>query len=174
MPGKEPEYGPTAQTVAKNLQRLRTVQTLNYKGLSDRLKAVAAWDISPTAIRRMEEGKRRVTVDDLVALALTLNCSPLALLLPPAELDYYVTITGAEKRPGYEVWEWGRGKNPILLAPMLKTLYKDHGPSDQIRAAKDAYQLYSLPALQGKAGQPNIFGPYNAEDYKEGTGSGND
>ncbi len=156
MPGKEPEYGPTAQTVAKNIQRLRTVQSLNYKQLSERLKSVAGWDISPTSIRRMEDGQRRVTVDDLVALALTFNCSPLALLLPPAAAEHYVTITGAAERPGWEVWEWGRGQQSLLLNTMLTALYPDLGRTDRLRVAKDTFHLYSDPALQGIAGQPNI------------------
>ncbi|MGQ4618440.1 helix-turn-helix domain-containing protein [Nocardia sp. R7R-8] len=157
MAGREPEYGPTAKTVGANIARLRKALDLNYKEVSERLKSVAEWDISPVGVRRMEESQRRVTVDDLVALSVALNCSPLALLLPPTSVEHVVTITGAEMRPGWEVWDWGKGERPLLLGEMLEAAFPKLGRSDRIRAAQTQYRLNSDPTLQGVAGAPNVF-----------------
>lgn len=52
-----------------------------YAELSRKLAEMGR-EIPPLGLRRIETGERRVDVDDLVALALALDLSPLALLLP--------------------------------------------------------------------------------------------
>src|SRR6476661_6760490 len=84
MAGKTPDTGPTAATVIANLKRLRDDRNLTYTQLSNRLKALAHWSISPVGVRRIEDGERRVTVDDLLAFAVALGVSPVTLLMPNA------------------------------------------------------------------------------------------
>jgi transcriptional regulator with XRE-family HTH domain len=115
MPGKEPDIGPSARTVADNVGRYRKAQNLNYTELSERLKAKADWTINAVGIRRIEAGERRVTPDDLVALAIAFGISPISLLLPgmpgldaPSER---VEVTGI-KEPVYasDFWHWLSGE----------------------------------------------------------------
>lgn len=108
MAGKEPETGPTARTVAQNVERLRKANGLNFTELSDRLQTVSNWTINAVGIRRIESGERRVTVDDLMALAVALGVSPASLLYPnTADATDMLEITGL-RNPEHArvIWEW--------------------------------------------------------------------
>jgi transcriptional regulator with XRE-family HTH domain len=117
MAGKEPEIGPTARAVADNVKRLRTDLRLNYTELSETLQEVADWSINAVGIRRIESGERRVTPDDLVALALALGVSPISLLMPNYDsLDRrdLVEMTGRGEAVTAEVlWNWLRADHPL-------------------------------------------------------------
>jgi transcriptional regulator with XRE-family HTH domain len=106
MAGKEPDIGTTARTVAANVKRLRG--ELNYTQLSERLQQVAGWSINAVGIRRIESGERRVTPDDLVALALALQVSPSTLLMPDTETaDESVQATGIDVGvEAHQLWRW--------------------------------------------------------------------
>ena len=108
MAGKEPEIGPTATTVAANVKRLRDDQNLSYTQVSERLAALANWSVSPVGVRRIEDGERRVTVDDLFALAVALGVSPTTLLIPNADDGgESVVATGiTEKFDAEQLWKW--------------------------------------------------------------------
>lgn len=114
MAGKEPDTGPTALTVAANIRRLRTAQNLTYTQLSERLKDAADWSITPVGVRRIEEGQRRVSVDDLVALAVALGKSPALLLMPDTLTpEVRVAATGTGKQAADRLWEWLCGLEPL-------------------------------------------------------------
>src|SRR5690606_35977869 len=109
MPGKEPEYGPTAQTASANLRRWRETRGMTYTELSNRLNTVAGWDISPVGVRRIENRERRITVDDLTALAAALDVAPIALLMPhSANQSDECQSTGRRGTAG-QVYRWLRG-----------------------------------------------------------------
>lgn len=114
--GKEPDIGTTARTVAANVERLRRAHDLNYKQLSERLQDAAGWSINAVGIRRIESGERRVTPDDLVALALGLGVSPATLLMPVADKQSdQVSVTGvAVPIDAARVWEWLTAQKPLL------------------------------------------------------------
>lgn len=126
MAGKEPERGPTARAVAENVRRIRTKLRLNYTELSERLQDVAGWTINAVGIRRIESGERRVTPDDLMALALALGVSPITLLMPEYDtLDKHdaVEMTGSdEKVPAHRLWDW------LRASQTLKNSYQDMDP----------------------------------------------
>jgi transcriptional regulator with XRE-family HTH domain len=108
MVGKEPDIGPTAWVVAKNVERLRTAQNMNMTQLSERLRDAANWAINAVGIRRIESGERRVTPDDLTALAVALGVSPITLLMP-AKVDKsdLVSVTGFDDGlTAEELWDW--------------------------------------------------------------------
>lgn len=75
------KVGPVGLRVAENLKRLRG--RVPVRELSARLEALGR-PILPSGITKIEQGSRRVDVDDLVALAQALEVSPMRLLLPAA------------------------------------------------------------------------------------------
>ncbi|SII80022.1 putative DNA binding protein [Mycobacteroides abscessus subsp. bolletii] len=115
MAGKEPDIGPTARTVAANVKKLREDWDMKYTDVSERLMKAASWSINAVGIRRIESGERRVTPDDLAALAVAFGVSPATLLMPDVRTvsaDDEVEVTGL-RRPlrAAAAWEWisGRG-----------------------------------------------------------------
>ncbi|WP_304106385.1 helix-turn-helix domain-containing protein [Mycolicibacterium bacteremicum] len=115
MVGKEPEVGFTAKTVAKNVTSRRVELNMNYKQLSERMQAVANWSINAVGIRRIESHERRVTPDDLIALALALGVSPVTLLMPATdEPTDEVEVTGSDEPvPAYAAWSWLIGETSL-------------------------------------------------------------
>jgi len=107
--GKSTELGPIGVNVTHTVRRFRENRRLGYAELSREL-AETGREIPPLGLRRIESGERRVDVDDLVALAVVFDVSPLALLLP--------TQAGALTSQGSEyslqqIWTWGEGSNPL-------------------------------------------------------------
>ncbi|CAI7979452.1 hypothetical protein FRAHR75_620018 [Frankia sp. Hr75.2] len=82
--------------------------------LSERLGTLGR-PILPTGLSKIENGERRVDVDDLVALALALDVAPNALLLP-AEPDsgVEVPLTAAMSAAAGEAWRWAIGLQPLV------------------------------------------------------------
>ena len=121
MAGREPDYGPTARTVAENITLLREKQQITFTRLSERLEQIG-WPLTPAAVRRVENCQRRVTVDDLVAFALALKVSPATLLMPHVDTagrERHVTVTGNHPRhsvptPAQDVWEWLTAQKFVL------------------------------------------------------------
>jgi transcriptional regulator with XRE-family HTH domain len=92
------EVGPVGSNVAANVQRVREARRLSTRQLSDRL-AEAGRPIPASGITRIEQGARRVDVDDLAVLATTLDVAMAQLLLPPSDLAIEVRIgSGGESR----------------------------------------------------------------------------
>lgn len=112
MAGKKNELGTTGTTVAANVKRLREDQNLTYAELSRRLEAIGR-PIPVLGLSRVENGTRRVDVDDLMALAVVLGVSPSALLMPGAG-DRNVDATGiSEPVPAQRLWNWALGLDPL-------------------------------------------------------------
>ncbi len=100
---------------------------MSYAQLSDKLQTDAQWSINPVGIRRIENGERRVTPDDLTALAVALKVSPVTLLMPglpdarePTEM---VEVTGRDaKVDAGKLWLWLQadpsGASLVGLSPM--------------------------------------------------------
>lgn len=88
---------------------------MNFKQLSERLEDAASWSINAVGIRRIESGERRVTPDDLMALAVALDVSPITLLLPNSfEGDEPVDVTGVPDPCTAEaLWKWLRAERPF-------------------------------------------------------------
>ncbi len=113
MVGKEADTGDTGAAVAANVTRLRG--DMSYTQLSSRLEERAGWSINAVGIRRIESGERRVTVDDLVALAVALGVSPVTLLMPNTETgDEEVGVTGmADSVTAMTLWRWLMAELPM-------------------------------------------------------------
>lgn len=105
------ELGPTGEHVAENLQRLRQARGYTMQQLRQRMQDLGR-PLPATGVIKTEQKDRRVDVDDLVALALALNVSPLALLLPPLWSDEQVAITAEVSLRARTAWLWGEGRAP--------------------------------------------------------------
>lgn len=73
--------GPVGTTVRENIKKLREVRKLSYAELSRQLTSIGR-PIHALGLRRLEDGDRRVDVDDLCALAFVLGVEPSRLLNP--------------------------------------------------------------------------------------------
>jgi transcriptional regulator with XRE-family HTH domain len=104
----------TAEAVSANVKRLRLKQNLGLRGLSKKLGDVGR-PLGHSAIDQIEKGTRRVDVDDLVALALALDASPIALLAPPTDgPSAEISVTGVEGPIAVGGFlEWLRGYHSI-------------------------------------------------------------
>ncbi|MFC9838955.1 helix-turn-helix domain-containing protein [Rhodococcus sp. NPDC127530] len=126
MAEKKNPLGPTGVTAAQNVERLRTAQNLSYAELSRKLDDLGR-PIATLGLSRIESQARRIDADDLVALALALGVSPLALLLPH---DYEQTAQLTEngtRYPAAQLWEWGSGRRP--LSGDIVTFMRDSNPA---------------------------------------------
>jgi transcriptional regulator with XRE-family HTH domain len=79
MGTRKVDQGETGHLVAANLRRLREEQHVSLHELSVRLAAFGR-RILPSGLSKIEQGTRRVDVDDLVALADALGTVPSRLL----------------------------------------------------------------------------------------------
>ncbi|GAA1980402.1 hypothetical protein GCM10009799_01920 [Nocardiopsis rhodophaea] len=112
MAEKKNPLGPTGETVRKNVKRLRQDRRLTFAELSRQLKEMGR-EIPTLGLSRIEEGKRRVDADDLVALAMVFDVSPATLLLPPSEdADERVSVLPAHDTPWRTAWRWVHGEHP--------------------------------------------------------------
>lgn len=110
MASKQINLGPTGQTVADNVKRLRTAQNLTYAEMSRRLNDLGH-SIPELGLRRIENQQRKVDTDDLMALAHVLNTTPPTLLMPVApEFDTIVSATSLEELPAKDIWFWLQGE----------------------------------------------------------------
>lgn len=95
----------TGAVAASRLREVRTAQGLTLREVSDRVTA-SGHDLSLNAISRIENGSRRMDVDDLTALAVALGVTPATLLLPDTDDSHStLTITGVSG-PATNMWEW--------------------------------------------------------------------
>lgn len=104
------------------MKRLREGRRLSYVDLSRRLDDVGR-PIPPLGLRRIEAGDRRIDVDDLAALALALEVSPLAILLPN---ERSAVVDGGKDYSPQQIWEWAIGKWPLSGDPV--TFVRDSHP----------------------------------------------
>ncbi|MFE5140287.1 helix-turn-helix domain-containing protein [Streptomyces fagopyri] len=139
------EMGPTARTVAANVRRVREARGMSLRALSQELQTIGR-TLSADAINKIENGRleegevgpkqvRRADVDDLVALALALNVSPLTLLLPPKASDEPVHLADAVAVTGGTAWSWGEGLRAVPV--------DDTEEDPAIR--QEAYEALALP-----------------------------
>jgi transcriptional regulator with XRE-family HTH domain len=85
------------------------------------LSPAANWSINAVGIRRIESGERRVTPDDLTALAVALGVSPITLLMPVADdQSDCVGITGfrGDLTAG-QLWDWLKSDATLPETPEL-------------------------------------------------------
>jgi transcriptional regulator with XRE-family HTH domain len=112
--------GATSQRLAQNLRAIRTERGLSTYALTARLKEIG-WVIHQGGITRIEQGQRHVDVDDLVALAVALDCSPNRLLLPQDTSGDRVPVIGDIKAADIDLWAWATGDRPLTTRNSTET-----------------------------------------------------
>lgn len=111
----------TGEAVRRNIRRIRDERGISAPELSQRLDLLGR-PIPPLGISRIENGQRRVDVDDLVAIAVALRVSPPTLLMPARKSDGSVVeardlvpIAGWQKPiTASLVWDWLSGDRPLI------------------------------------------------------------
>lgn len=97
----------------ENLKQLREERRLAYTELSAQLEQIGR-PIPTLGLSRIENGKRRVDADDLVALALALGVNPSALLLPRSTgAEDEVELSPAIRHLAWVAWQWADGQEPL-------------------------------------------------------------
>src|SRR5664280_2511629 len=86
MGARAVELGDVGRSVAHNVKALREARGLTQTDVSDRMRTIGR-PLLPTGVLKVEQGTRRVDVDDLVALALVFDVPPDELLGPLDERD---------------------------------------------------------------------------------------
>lgn len=83
--------------------------------------------IPALGIRRIEDGTRRLDVDDLTAVAQALGVSPITLLLPPAsDRSDDTPVTGVEGSVAAEVlWAWLTADRPLPSMQIRTNTFRD-------------------------------------------------
>ncbi|WP_292716184.1 helix-turn-helix transcriptional regulator [Microbacterium sp. 13-71-7] len=74
------DKGLTGLAIGQHVRRAREALGIDLATASERLASVG-WPIAKSALSRLENGQRRVDVDDLMALSVALCASPTELLL---------------------------------------------------------------------------------------------
>jgi transcriptional regulator with XRE-family HTH domain len=130
------DLGPTGRTVAENLKRVREERRLSLRQLAEQANGV---NLTAHALTHIENQKRRVSVDELTALAVALDVNPNALLLPHDDAPERTTeVTGADGPVTRErAWDWADGHHPLIPAP------DDEGQHQQIQ-----FELIGRPPLR--------------------------
>lgn len=114
---KAGRLGPIGEAVRANVKRIREdSRGLSQVELSNLLGQLGR-RIPPLGIYRIEAGERRVDVDDLVALAVALDTSPVSLLMPQletVEADEQIQLTeDGNLLSAKTIWEWLRARDKI-------------------------------------------------------------
>lgn len=113
---KELDLGPTGRLVARNVRWARESLGLSYAALSSSLEALGH-RIPVLGLRRIEANARRVDADDLMALAVALESSPIDLMFRTVvETDQSSQGTGLPVDVNIEeARAWARGETPLSL-----------------------------------------------------------
>lgn len=108
---------PVALRVAQNVRDLRKERGLHLADLSERLDKLGH-PLALNVLSKLENGDRRVDVDDLVALAIALDVTPNRLLLTADGDREGVALTpsgvGGAART---VWRWASGEWHLAVEP---------------------------------------------------------
>jgi hypothetical protein len=81
-----------------------------------RRMSAAGQPVLDTGIVKTERGDRRVDVDELVAFAAVLGCSPNLLLLPrlpPRSIPTECELTPGQTVDAADAWSWATGEKPL-------------------------------------------------------------
>jgi transcriptional regulator with XRE-family HTH domain len=103
--------GPLSDHVASAVRQHREAQRMPYTDLSERLSELGR-PIPVLGLRRIEQGERRVDLDDLAALAAALGVPPILLAFPLAA-EKEVEILPGRIVDTWSAMEWFAGRAPL-------------------------------------------------------------
>jgi transcriptional regulator with XRE-family HTH domain len=131
MATNEVPRGPISGYVVENVKRLRAERKWSLAELSQEMGKAGRPTLS-SGLHRLEQGKRRIDVDDLVALAAAFGVSPITLLLPPVSRGD-VALTAELTADAGAAWDWIRAEHPLAV------------PEDDDGFAEVEFQRRALP-----------------------------
>jgi transcriptional regulator with XRE-family HTH domain len=105
------DLGPVGETVRRNLLSFRGRRGLTLSEVSARLSELGH-PMSVSTLSGVENGGRRVDVDDLIHLCLALDISPAAMLMPHAT-DAEEDVSSAFPHPAGAWWAWLTAARPL-------------------------------------------------------------
>jgi hypothetical protein len=110
--------GTTGETVRTNIRRIRENRRIAVTELSAKMAELDR-PIPPLGIHRIEDGQRRVDVDDLLTFAVALGVSPSSLLMPYVDSDRdEISFTGhPDPLPAGMAWMWLGLALPLSPSP---------------------------------------------------------
>jgi len=111
--------GHTNELVAANLRKVRQSSGVDLRELSARIKATGRV-ISPSALSKIENGDRRVDVDDLTVFAYALETTPAALLTPASEGSQVPAGVPEGRYTPEEIEAWIRGRVKLTTEDLLR------------------------------------------------------
>ena len=131
MSGKKSDLGPTGVNVTLRAQ-VQGSPGPRLRRTEPRLAELGR-EIPSLGLRRIEAGERRVDADDLVALALALDVTPLALLLPARPTKTHRLAPGATPMPWQHIWVWATGQRWLSgdRSPSSVTAIRSSGPKSK-------------------------------------------
>lgn len=105
--------GPTAAAVRDHIRTIRAGKGLSLAAVCARLAEMGR-PFAVSSLSEVENGKRRVDVDDLVVLAAALGVTPITLLMPLASSgEEAVAATGVGSVPARALWSWLCAASPL-------------------------------------------------------------
>lgn len=116
--------------------------------------------VPPNGVSEIENGLRRVDIDDLIALSKALGTSPAVLLMPTPELPddqgRGVVYLDADDEPltTEQVWDWLTAAKPLVTDAMMDELDKH---DDAELAVQEQYLWWqrTLPKFARKKDNPD-------------------
>lgn len=150
MATEEVLRGPTGETVRENVQRLRKKRGLSLRALAARTENMNR-PLGHGSINAIEQGRRRVDVDDLMVLAAALHVNPLSLLFPyPHEHGKKLASKDNVEASGIGrvalgvLWSWGKG---LFRPTWMNDPDDEWNDTDEmgVRAADDEDGVFVFP-----------------------------
>ncbi len=134
--------GHTNELVAANLRKVRQNTGVDLRELSARIKATGRV-ISPSALSKIENGDRRVDVDDLTVFAYALETTPAALLTPSSEEARAPAGVPEGQFTPEEVQAWIQGTVKLTTEDLLR-YWKEQAfdSASYIRRSEDILAQY--------------------------------
>lgn len=126
--------------VARNVAQLREQRGMSVRALSARMDKLGR-PLLPSGITKLEQGDRRVDVEDLLALAVAFGVNPSRLLLGPDGEDQPVILTPTVTVPAWAAWQWADGFQPLPTRPADDEDYPFNTP-DEV----DDFHYHARPA----------------------------
>jgi transcriptional regulator with XRE-family HTH domain len=101
--------------IAERVAAIRRYRGMTQEQLAEAMRALGiSWQ--RITLAKLESGKRSyLTVDELLALCVVLEISPVDLLVPRELKDESYLVTPSRTARAANVREWARGEEPLLI-----------------------------------------------------------
>lgn len=143
--------GNTNAHVAANVRTARQAIGMDLRTFAERVKATGR-TMSPSGLSKVENGDRRVDVDDLTVFAYILQTTPAALLTPPADAPDPAGVPAGVPEAQFtaeELRTWVQGRVKLTTEDLVR-YWKEESftAASYIKRFEDLLALYD----QGQVG----------------------